>query len=289
LSSLTRRRFLQATAGLAGAALVTDGFILEPNDPHVVRVEMPLARLPEAFDGFTICQLSDFHYLPHWSNHIIRAAVEVANQLQPDLFVLTGDFVTLPIASDYFGLRLSTALYAEPCAQLLTPLRAKEGRLCVLGNHDVNTRTSLVIEILQSFDLPVLDNRAVAIERDGTRLWIAGVDDYLNGEPDLDLAMKGIPADEPVVMLVHEPDVVKHVAKYSVDLQLSGHSHGGQVALPGVGPLYLPPLATRYPRGLYRFGPLTLYTNIGLGTIRVHMRMNCPPEITLFTLRAKKA
>ena len=268
---------------------MAEGAILEPNRPQLVRLEIPLARLPVAFDGFTIVQLSDFHYDPYLSVHAIRAAVDMANQLHPDLIVLTGDFVTLPVLPDLLDLRRSTALDADPCAQLLTPLRAREGRFCVLGNHDVSSNAHLVTEILSFYELPVLNNRAVAIERSGARLWIAGMDDYLNGDGDVGLALQGIPASEPVVMLVHEPDVAKHVIKYPVDLQLSGHSHGGQIWFPGCGPVWLPPLARKYPRGLYQLGSLTLYTNIGLGTIRVPIRLNCPPEVTLFTLRVKKA
>ena len=286
MAFLTRRRFLELTAGLAGAAVLAEG-VLQANRPRIVRLEIPLARLPEAFDGFTIVQLSDFHYDRYEAPHMIRAAVEMANQLRPDLMALTGDFVTLGVFPDPLDLRRSTALDAEPCAQLLTPLHAPAGRFCVLGNHDVSCDTHLVTEILNFHDLPVLDNRAVAIERSGARLWIAGMDDFLNGDGDLDIALKGIPAGEPVVLLQHEPDVAKHTIHYPVDLQLSGHSHGGQVWLPGYGPLWLPELARRYPRGLYHLGPLTLYTNVGLGTIRVPIRLNCPPEVTHITLRTK--
>jgi predicted MPP superfamily phosphohydrolase len=85
--------------------------------------------------------------------------------------------------------------------------------------------------------------------------------------------------------LAHEPDYADHVSRYAIDLQLSGHSHGGQVRMPFVRPLYLPEMAKKYISGLYKIGPLTLYTNPGLGTVGVPMRFNCPPEITLLTLR----
>jgi predicted MPP superfamily phosphohydrolase len=288
LESLTRRRFLQGTAGLAAAAVLADAAILEPNFPRLVRVEVPLLRLPEAFDGFTIVQLSDFHYDPYLSIHAIRAAVEMTNQLQPDVVALTGDFVTLPLLPDFFERRRSAALDAEPCGGLLSALNAREGRFCVLGNHDVSTSRRLITEILNSFDLHVLDNRSVVLERSGARLWFAGMDDRLDGDPDIDLALKGIPAGDPVVMLVHEPDVADNVKQYPVDLQLSGHSHGGQVSPLGIGPIYLPAFARKYPRGLYDFGSLVLYTNIGLGTIRIPVRINCPPEVTFLTLRSRK-
>jgi predicted MPP superfamily phosphohydrolase len=103
------------------------------------------------------------------------------------------------------------------------------------------------------------------------------------------LALHGIPSDELVVLLVHEPDFADKAAHYPVDLQLSGHSHGGQIWLPGIGAPWLPLFARKYPRGLHRIGPLTLYTNMGLGTIRLPIRLNCPPEVTLFTLRSSQA
>jgi predicted MPP superfamily phosphohydrolase len=126
----------------------------------------------------------------------------------------------------------------------------------------------------------------VPIETAGARLWLSGVDDVLVGKPDLDRALQGIPRNEPVVLLAHEPDFADQAAKYPVDLQLSGHSHGGQIRLPVVGAVFLPDLARKYPWGLRKIGALTLYTNVGLGTIRIPARLNCPPEVTLFTLRA---
>jgi len=115
------------------------------------------------------------------------------------------------------------------------------------------------------------------------------VDDVLRGKPDINRTLRAVPRNEPVVLLVHEPDIADQVALHSVNLQLSGHSHGGQIRFPLIGPPYLPKLAHKYPRGLYRIGPLTLYTNVGLGTVRLPMRFNCPPEITLLTLRAAAA
>jgi hypothetical protein len=266
-------------------ALGEDTILLEPNRPIVTSIEVALARLPAAFDGFTIAQLSDFHYDEYFSGTPIKAAVEIVNNLEPDLVVLTGDFVTIPLY-EQFHARKRAANAAEPCAVLLSPLHSHLGTVCVLGNHDVASDAPRIIEILHSHGLPVLRNRSIPIEQGGSRIWLCGLDSIWEGNPDIDLALRGVPAEEIVVLLVHEPDFADEAAYYPVDLQLSGHSHGGQIWLPGIGAPWLPTLAKRYPRGLYRIGPLTLYTNVGLGTIRLPIRLNCPPEVTLFTLRS---
>jgi predicted MPP superfamily phosphohydrolase len=273
--------------GLAGLALATDGFAYEPRTPTVTRLDISLARLPAALDGLTIAQLSDFHYSP-FSVRAIRRAVEAVNQFKPDLVVLTGDFVTIPVLVDYLHNAKQAARVAEPCAELLAGMSAKLGKYAVLGNHDRDSDPGFITESLQSHGMPVLLNRSTPIESAGARLWLAGVDDMTVGKPDLDAALKGIPSDEPVVLLSHEPDYADAVRSRPVDLQLSGHSHGGQVRLPVIGPPYLPWGAKKYPKGKYQVGRLTLYTNIGLGTIRIPVRINCPPEVTFFTLRARK-
>jgi predicted MPP superfamily phosphohydrolase len=249
-------------------------------------MEVALARLPAAFDGFTIAHLSDFHYYEHFSAVPLRAAIEIVNRLHPDLVVLTGDFVTVPVFHRRFHNARRAAGAADPCASLLAQLHPRLGAVSVLGNHDVVSGPRRIIEILHSHGLPVLRNRSIPIEQGGSRIWLCGLDSAWEGEPDMDLAMRGIPAKDVVVLLVHEPDFADSAAHQPVDLQLSGHSHGGQIWLPGIGAPWLPPMAEKYPRGLYKVGPLTLYTNIGLGTIRLPIRWNCPPEVTLLTLRS---
>jgi predicted MPP superfamily phosphohydrolase len=289
LSPFTRRNFIKAGAAvIASSALAIEGkaIITGTEQPRLVSVEIPLARLPVAWDGLTIVQLSDFHYDLHLTVPPIRKAIEITNRLRPDLIVLTGDFVTVPPFAKVFHTKKHSARVAEPCAALLAELSAPLGVFAILGNHDADTDPDFIVACLQANRIQVMRNSSVPLERRGKRLWLAGVDDVLEGDPDLDLTMKGIPSDEAVVALVHEPDYAHRVAEHPVDLQLSGHSHGGQIVLPLVGPPYLPPLGRRYPKGLYRLGPLTLYTNVGLGTIRIPVRLNCPPEVTLIKLRA---
>ena len=265
-------------------ALGADGILLDPNFPVVIRQEITLARWPENLDGFTIALLSDFHYDRFFSVHPIAAAVRTVNDLRPDLIALTGDFVSVP----WVGNEAKAAAAAEPCARLLAQLHAPHGLWAVLGNHDCYTDPDRVTAALQAEKIPVMVNQSVAIERDGARFWLSGVHDVIVKGADLDAALHDVPKDEAVVLLAHEPDYADHVARYPVDLQLSGHSHGGQVRFPLVGPLYLPELARKYVWGLYKIGDLTLYTNAGLGTVDVPVRLNCAPEITMLTIRRGK-
>ena len=286
IQPLTRRKFLVtgALAAAGASALGTHGF-LESNHPHVVKLEIPLTRLPEAFDGLTIAQLSDFHYEDHFSVVPIRKAVETLQSLKPDLIALTGDFVTVPVLERPASLRRAAAT-AAPCARILRELQAPLGRFAVLGNHDGQVGSRGVAGTLRDHGITVLRNQAVPLERGTHRLWLTGIDDVLRGEPDLGAAIEKVPANEATILLVHEPDFADESSLRPIDLQLSGHSHGGQIWIPGIGAPWLPPLSRKYPRGLYKVSNLTLYTNIGIGTIRAPIRINCPPEITLITLRS---
>jgi len=289
---LTRRKFLYtytgAIAGAGLAALGADGFV-QSKHIEIKKIEIPLARLPEAFDGFTIAQLSDFHYEDHFSVFPIRESVQIVNHLNPDLIVLTGDFITVPVLDTHSRNARQAAKSAAPCAEILRDLKAPMGKFAILGNHDANADSARVIGALREHEIPTLVNRSVSLERGPARIWLTGVDDALEGNPDLGAALEKLPSGETVVLLAHEPDFADEAALSPVDLQLSGHSHGGQIWFPVIGAPWLPPLARNYPRGLYNVGKLTLYTNLGIGTIRAPIRINCPPEVTLITLRAAKA
>jgi predicted MPP superfamily phosphohydrolase len=277
----TRRQFLQRAAVVGAVAIVGDGILLAPNLPRVVRQEFHLQRWPERLNGFTVAVLSDFHYDPIFSVHPLRAAIAMVNNLHPDLIALTGDFVTVSSIGD----EAKGALAAEPCASLLRQMSAPHGLWAVMGNHDDATDPEHVTRALQAQNIQVLANQSQPIEQDGARFWLGGVNDVMNGAADLSKTMHGVPASEAVILLAHEPDFADEAAKSPIDLQISGHSHGGQIRIPFLPPLYLPALAKKYVWGTYQVGPLMLHTSAGLGTIGVPMRLNCPPEITLLTLR----
>jgi hypothetical protein len=271
---------------LFATGIGADAAIFEPNRPRLIQLTLSLKRLPQAWDGVRIVQLSDFHYDPYFSVAPIRKAVEIVERLQPDLIVLTGDFITDTPASRKVVNKKQQNADIEACAQLLGRLRCRLGSIAILGNHDVSFGADVVIESLRARGINVLRNSSQAFELNGSRLWFAGVDDVLEGNADLEKSLHGIPQDEAVVLLAHEPDFALQSSKLGIDLQLSGHSHGGQIRIPFLGAPCLPELAHLYPKGFYQVGQTQLYTNVGLGTITLPLRFDCPPEITLITLRS---
>ena len=281
----SRRQFLKTAFSAAGALAVTgvafDAVSLEPHHAVVENVEIRLPHLADAFKGFRLVQLSDIHFGPYIGESVVQHAVNTVRNLKPDLIVLTGDFVSHPLRK---GHGIEGARNAEPCAEILIQL-ASTLMLAVLGNHDHWNNAGIVTTALRRNGIEVLLNQSVSIDRNGDRLWIAGVDDVLARSNDLDKTLKGLPAEEPVVLLAHEPDFADYAAKFPVHLQLSGHSHGGQVRIPGIGAPILPAMGAKYPMGLARVGDLQVYTNRGLGLITPPVRFNCPPEITLITLQ----
>ena len=279
-----------AAGALGAAAIGGDAIALEPNRPRIVRKDFFLPRWPERLNGYTVALLSDFHFDPYFSVHPLHAAIPMVNDLRPDLIALTGDFVSVPLTENRKSVnRKKAASAAEPCAALLRQMTAPHGLWAVMGNHDYETDQRHVTAALEAENIHVLANQSQAIERDGARIWLAGINDVFSKTADLHKTLRGVPDGEAVVLLAHEPDFADAAARFPIDLQLSGHSHGGQVRVPLLPPLYLPPLAKKYVWGEYRVGPLNLYTNAGLGTVLVPIRLNCPPEITLLTLRSGEA
>jgi predicted MPP superfamily phosphohydrolase len=287
---LTRRRLLATgISTAAAAALGVTGYhgFREARQLSFNQVMISVRQLPYEFEGCTIAHLSDFHYHPVFTAKAIREAIYLVNRLNPYIVVLTGDFVTVAYLSLRRKSKAAIRAQAEPCAELLSQLRAKGGIFAVLGNHDQCSQPDVVMYSLQARGIRVLRNEAVPLQKGGNRLWVTGVGDVLEDAADLDLALRNIPRQEPTILLAHEPDFADEVAESPVDVQLSGHSHGGQIRLPFIGPPYLPELARKYPWGLRRVGELNLYTNCGLGTIEVPVRWNCPPEVTLIRLVRK--
>jgi len=266
--------------GVAALAAV-EGLVREPRHPIGEEVEVRLRRLPEAFDGFRLAQISDIHFGPFMGKSGVERGVAVAKSMRPDFVVLTGDFVSHSLGKTHGA---DGAHHAEPCADVLAQWK-NTPMLAILGNHDHWNGADIVAGALRERGIRVLRNEAMAIERGGARLWMAGVDDALVQAADLPKTLSGIPPSEATVLLAHEPDFADYAATFPVDLQLSGHSHGGQVRLPGIGPIVLPEMAKKYHTGLNRVGAMQVYTNWGLGMITPPVRFLCPPKVTVLTLR----
>jgi len=281
---ISRRTFLKV-GGVAAVGLPLYAAEVSRHEISIERRTIHLNRLPEAFHGFRIVQISDFHYGEFTEPYFLREVVRHVNRLKPDAVVLNGDYVTMGYLP-----QARTIGNADPCAEILSGVTCSQ-RFAVLGNHDSTFARPAVVSALANHRLPLLYNSYMPLERGGARLWFAGTGDACSRKVDLDTAVpKSSRTDgEPVVLMVHEPDVLPHVARYNVDLMLSGHTHGGQIRLPFLPPMHLPPLGKLYAEGLFRLGPTQLYVNRGVGTVVLPMRFNCPPEITEITLSSAPA
>jgi predicted MPP superfamily phosphohydrolase len=282
--SPSRRTFLGLGAAALAAGVLGNG-LYEPHEIVVNQVGVRLKRLPREFDGLRIAQLSDIHFDSFLTSSHLEKVIELTNAQKPDLVMITGDFVTAALHNRE---RKAKAARAWPCADILRRIESPLGCFAVLGNNDYGADANVVADALSTGSrVQVLRNRAIALERGGSRLWLAGVDCATANRANPDVALRGVPRQECAIAAVHEPDFADVMRKFPVDFQMSGHSHGGQIRFPGVGALYLPPGARKYPMGHYQIGELQLYTNRGIGVIGMPIRFLCPPEISVFTLRAQ--
>lgn len=243
------------------------------NELTLEQVQVPIHGLHSALDGFKIVQLSDIHFLPFTKLDLIEQAVAKARSLNPDLVVLTGDFVTYEVDT-IFG-----------AVKALSHLNAKHGVFAVLGNHDARAGNRIVRQGIEEAGIRVLHNRGFTFDVGHGQLNLAGVDDCIWGHPNIHAALDNLDSHAPTILLAHEPDVIDEFSKVGpIALQLSGHTHGGQVRLPFLGTPVLPKLGEKYVHGLYRVNNSWVYTNRGLGMVSMPIRFNCPPEITELVL-----
>jgi predicted MPP superfamily phosphohydrolase len=246
--------------------------LTEPFRLTIEHHQIHLRRLPRALDGFRIVQLSDIHHSPFTSREQIERAVATANQLQPDIIALTGDYVS------------KERTYAAPCAELLGNLRARHGVYAVLGNHDHWTDAALITDLFRAEGITVLVNQGMRFEKNGAAFWLAGVDDTMVGLEDLPLALAGSSADEFKLLLAHNPIILRRAARAGVDLVLSGHTHGGQISLRSERNAS-GRSRRRTLKGLAREDETQIYVTRGLGTVVLPVRFGCPPEVSLLELR----
>lgn len=252
----------------------------EPIWLDVEQVEIVLPRLPKSFSGLRILQISDIHIGGWMNRERLSDVIELAKEQKPDLVVMTGDYLIGHSWAD----NLDDAI--QDFIREVSKLTADYLVLGVLGNHDHWTNSDKVRAMLSACGVVELNNDVYSIKRGDDQLHIAGVDDIREHKDRLDDVYKLLPETGGAILLAHEPDFADTSSeKGRFDLQLSGHSHGGQVVIPFYGPIVLPYLGQKYPSGLYQVGGMWQYTNRGVGMTEPAIRFNCRPEITVLTLR----
>ena len=240
---------------------------------HRIRIDL----LPMAFQGFRIVHLTDIHFGVFLPEVLLRQAVQIANELEPDLVALTGDFITYSRA------------YIEPVAEILSGIKSKQGTYAVLGNHDFRVGAQDVAHALKSRGIGVLRNRHTKLTRNGESLYLAGIDDWYY-RPDLARAVRGIPRNGATILLSHNPAIIRAAANAGVPLVLAGHTHGGQVNLPFLGNIWGRSAdELKYKVGWARLGPTQIYVSRGIGTIVLPVRFRCSAEIPQLTLEPGRA
>lgn len=241
---------------------------------EVTRLTLALPHLDRAFDGYKVAQFSDLH-VDNWMNpERLDPVIGLVNALGADLIAITGDFITH-----------RAERFAPGLTPLLRRLFAPDGVVAILGNHDEWAGEKTIRRMLRQAGISLLDNTSVSLKRDGAVLSFAGIGDFYVENDRLDRVLEHLPSQGAAVLLAHEPDFADISARTGrFDLQISGHTHGGQIDLPVIGRLFLPRHARKYPCGLYKVGGMWLYTNRGLGMTHLHIRYNATSEVTLFTL-----
>lgn len=280
---LPRRHFLQqclsfaALGGASGGTTFAKIGVDESKRLRTERIEIELPSLPPGLDGFRVAQLSDLHLEPWTTPEQIQQAVDACNALKPDLVALTGDFVT------------DNTRAAAPLAEILAQLEAPHGVFATLGNHDFWSGATEVEKALADRNIPMLHNEMRRIHADGGVLNLAGTDSIYICKPNIRATLADWRDNQPLVVMMHEPDAADVFAEAAVaGLQLSGHTHGGQLRFMGKDPMVMRRArwGKKYLAGHYTIGSLQLYVNRGIGCVGVPMRIGCPPELTEITLRS---
>lgn len=272
--AISRRAAIKGMVATTIGALTGTGAYGVAYERHrigVTEVTLPVSRLPAGFDGIRIGFLSDIHHSALVPSEDVVRAVQLVNAAKPDLVVLGGDYVT-------FGDRA----FVGPVSELLEPLRAPHGVFAILGNHD-DDRAMPAALIRQH--IQVLRDARTGLEIRGDRLALAGVRFWTRRPEDVARVLSRV--EDPVLLLAHDPRRLDQAVALGVPAVLSGHTHGGQVVMPGVGAL----AGRRFPvlAGLARKNDTSIFVSRGVGTVYVPVRINCPPEVAIVTLKPHQA
>ncbi len=283
MKKITRRFFLKKSFAYIATilcSLIGGRFYMkdiEPSWVDITRFSYSHPLIPDSFQNIRIVQFSDTHLGFQYNLSDLEKTVETIHSLNPDIICFTGDLMDNP--NEY---RITPKLN-----QLLSQLEAPLGKYCVFGNHDhggYGTEIYKETMVSNGFTLLVNESNFITLQN-GRQIVISGVDDAMLGKPNLDVSIPVQSSDLFTILLSHAPDYADYAASYPVHLQLSGHSHGGQIQFPLLGAIVTPPFAEKYREGSYKVGPLSLYVNRGLGTTRIPYRLFSRPEITVIDLQ----
>jgi predicted MPP superfamily phosphohydrolase len=246
-------------------------------DPSAFRIEQVSVTVPDlspAFHGYKVASIADIHLGQWLTPKRLDGVVGLINQQHPDVVAIIGDLFSYEVDQ-----------YSTEMTACLTNLTPKDVSLAVLGNHDHWVGEAAVRAILKQSNIVDLSNDVYTLHRGDALLHFAGVDSVMLHKHRLDVVLNKLPPSGPAILLAHEPDFADVSATTGrFILQISGHSHGGQFIIPSIGTLVKAPHAKKYPLGRYQVGAMVHYTSRGLGTNVFWIRVNCPPEITIFTL-----
>lgn len=236
-------------------------------------------RLPKSFDGFRIVLFSDLHLGFFCTPKYLDSLKSLINSLTPDAICFAGDFTD----------KRTIINRLKEVSPILQEFEAPYGKYAVLGNHDCLSGKFDITNALEAGGFQVLTNKGIVIEKNNEKIYICGLDDAIEGNAAPDEALSFAEADVFTIMMIHEPDFADQISRNKVDLQISGHSHGGQVCLPLIGPLRTTYMGKKYLHGLYNVSEMQLYTTRGVGTTILPIRFFCPPEVVLLELVSAKS
>tara|TARA_R110002096_G_scaffold261041_3_gene454311 strand:- start:1910 stop:2722 length:813 start_codon:yes stop_codon:yes gene_type:complete len=268
---MTRRQWL-ARIGFYGSPMAAFGYgsLVEKQWIDLNRVDVPLSPRHGHLDGMTVAVLGDFHHDDFGDDQLIERAVTAINDEGVDLIMLVGDYISNDVSA------------AEPLCHELRNLRSKFGCFGILGNHDCWNLDRNLLQYLEAAGIRLLVNESVEFDD----FAVTGLDSIWGGSPSMAWAKREVPPEKPILLGWHEPDTFDNYQEDNIVLQMSGHTHGGQVCAPVYGPVLLPDYGKKYPYGLYRDDERALYVTRGIGTITIPTRFLCRPEVAILTLKA---
>lgn len=263
---------------IAGLGIGAYAMYIEPRLLITKKVTLRSKYITKQMDGFKIVQFTDTQLGKFYTAEDLKRAVKAINKVGADVVIFTGDLI------DHMKTYKEDINYI---ANILGEIEASYGKYAIYGNHDQGGGAHRVYpEIMKKAEFKLLDNAIENIGFEDGQMNIIGIDDWLLGYPELDTTLNKVDEDHYNIVLIHEPDVADLTIHYPIDLQLSGHTHGGQVKIPFIGPLITPPVGHKYTDGVYSMNKrLTLYVNTGLGNTKVPFRFMNIPEITVFKLK----